>query len=120
VIFDTNVLIYLSKYTLDPDKILKEKAAISVITKIEALGFNFSNKDEHQLLQDICNELEVIPLTDLIAEETIKLRTNYRIKLPDAIIYATAFVQNMPLLTNNIADFKFLGNKVKLIDPFSL
>lgn len=120
VIFDTNVLIYLSKFVLSPDKILKGEISISVITKIEALGYSFPNKDEHQLLQDICNELPVIPLSDLIAEETILLRSKHRIKLPDAIIYATALVENMPLLTNNIADFKSLGNKVELIDPFTL
>ena len=120
MIFDTNVLIYLSKFALDPAKILKEKAAISVITKIEALGYPFPNVQEHELLKAICNELEVIPLTDHISEETIKLRTNYRIKLPDAIIYATALVQQVPLLTRNIADFKMFGNKVEIIDPFTL
>lgn len=120
MIFDTNVLIYLSKFVLDPEKILKEKSAISVITKIEALGYSFAKVDEHELLKAICNELDVIPLTDTISEETIKLRTNYRVKLPDAIIYATALVQQIPLLTNNIADFKSLGNKVELINPFTL
>jgi len=120
VIFDTNVLIYLSKFTLDPEKILKEKSAISVITKIEALGYAFPNLEEHDLLRAICNEMDVIPLTDEISEETIKLRTKNRVKLPDAIIYATALVPDMPLPTNNIVDFKSLGNKVKIIDPFTL
>jgi predicted nucleic acid-binding protein len=120
VIFDTKVLIYLSKYVLKPEVILREKAAISVITKIEALGFSFSKAEEHKLLYDICNELEIVPLSDSIAEQTINLRANNRIKLPDAIIYATALVQGVPLITNNIADFKSLGNKVELINPFTL
>jgi len=120
VIFDTNILIYLSKYILDPEKILKANASISVITKIEELGYSFTNKDEHNLLKDICNELPVIALSDQIAEVTIQLRSNYRIKLPDAIIYATALVENVPLITNNIADFKSLDNKVELINPFTL
>lgn len=120
MIFDTNILIYLSKYLLDPQKILKEKASISVITKIEALGFAFSNKEEHLLLQNICNELTIMPLTDRVAQEAINLRSNYRVKLADAIIYATAVVHGLPLLTNNIDDFKSLGNKVELINPFTL
>ena len=74
MIFDTNVLIYLSKHELDLRKILQENAAISVITKIEALGYAFANNEEHDLLKAICSELEVIPLTDTISEETIKLR----------------------------------------------
>lgn len=120
MIFDTNILIYLSKYIIKPEQILKDNAAISVITKIEALGYSFKNNDEHQLLDAICSELRIIPLTDLIAEETIKLRKNYRIKLPDAIIYTTALVENVPLLTNNISDFKSLLGGVELISPFDL
>lgn len=122
MIFDTNILIYLSKYTLNPDLIFSKnsKSAISVITKIEALGFRFSNYEEHDLLLNLINELTVIPLSDTIAEETIKLRAKNKIKLPDAIIYATALAENLPLMTNNIADFKNLGNKVELIDPFTL
>jgi predicted nucleic acid-binding protein len=120
VIFDTNVLIYLSKYVLKPERILREETAISVITKIEALGFSFKNNAEHELLLAICNELKVIPLSDLVAEETIKLRQNYRIKLPDAIIYATALVEKVPLLTNNIKDFISIDGNVELINPFDL
>ena len=120
MIFDTNILIYLSNYTLSSQNIFLNKASISVITKIEALGFSFKNNLEHQMLLDLCAELPVIPLTDAIADATINIRKQHRVKLPDAIIYATALTQNLPLLTNNIADFKSLGNKVELIDPFTL
>ena len=120
VIFDTNILIYLSKYKLSPEILLTEPVAISVITKIEALGFAFKNEDEYILLASICNELIVIPLNDDITNETIRLRKNYHIKLPDAVIYATALVENTPLLTNNIADFNRLDGKVQLINPFTL
>ena len=119
MIFDTNILIYLSKYIISPQDIITTNSAISIITKIEALGFGFKNPEEHNLLSAICNELKIIPLSDNIAEETIRLRTKYKIKLPDAIIYATSVVEGLPLLTNNTADFKLLDGKVKLINPFS-
>ncbi|WP_158557087.1 type II toxin-antitoxin system VapC family toxin [Mucilaginibacter conchicola] len=120
MIFDTNVLIYLSNYTLSLEKTLSKPASISIITKIEALGFAFKNVEEHQLIVELCNELKIVPLSDAIVEATIDIRRGNRIKLPDAVIYATALVQNQPLLTNNIADFKPLGNQVELIDPFTL
>jgi predicted nucleic acid-binding protein len=120
VIFDTNVLIYLSKYALKPERILDQATAISIITKIEVLGFPFKNSEEHDLLLAICNELKIVALTDLIAEETINLRQHYRIKLPDAIIYATALVENVPLLTNNFKDFQPIHGRVRLINPFDL
>jgi hypothetical protein len=118
VIFDTNLLIYLSKYALKPERILNQATAISIITKIEVLGFQ--NNDEYDLRLAMCSELNVIPLTDSIAEETINLRKHYRIKLPDAVIYATALVGNVPLLTNNFKDFQPINGKVRLINPFDL
>ena len=120
MIFDTNVLIYLSNSTLPLSKLFSTEGQISVISKIEALGYAFKSPDEHFFLVELCNELPVIALSDLIAEQTIIIRKNHKIKLPDAIIYSTALVQNLPLLTNNIADFKYLGNKVELINPFDL
>ena len=120
MIFDSNVLIYLSKYILKPEDIIKGRPAISVITKIETLGFQFKNPTEFILLSDLCNQLEIIQLTDEIATTTIDIRQHNKIKLPDAIIYATALVYKLPLLTHNTADFHKLGGGVKLIDPFTL
>jgi predicted nucleic acid-binding protein len=120
VIFDTNILIYLSKNLIKPEAILNADPAISIITKVEALGFQFKDPVEDHIISELCNVLPVIPITDEIANATIALRKNYRIKLPDAFIYATALVEKKPLLTNNIADFAGLGDQVKLIDPFKL
>jgi len=120
VVFDTNILIYLSKYILKPEGLITNETAISVVTKIEALGYSFQVIEEYQLLAEICNALTIVPLSDDIANETIRLRKDYRIKLPDAIIYATALVKNLPLLTNNINDFKSLDGRVELINPFGL
>ena len=120
MIFDKNVLIYLSKFMLKPDRIFGNDDAISIITKIEALGFKFQNNEKHKLLLAICGELKVIPLTDFIPEKTIILRRNYRINLAEALIYATALVTNVPLLTNSIKDFKSIDRSVELINPFDL
>ena len=84
------------------------------------MGYSFAGIEEYNLLSDICDVLTVIPLSDDVANETIRLRKSYRIKLPDAIIYSTALVTGLPLLTRNISDFKSLDGKVKLIDPFKL
>lgn len=119
MIFDSNILIYLSKHVIKPE-IVTNSSAISVITKIEVLGYPFQNKEEHDILSEICSVLNVIPLSDEIAEKTIQIRKNYKIKLADAIIYSTALVERKPLLTNNIQDFKLLNEGVELINPFSI
>ena len=122
MIFDTNVLIYISKNILKIGELITEdaNAHISVILYIEAMGFSFDSVKGQYYMQEICGSCQIIHLSDLIIQETINIRRNNRIKLPDAIIYAAALVQNLPLLTNNIADFKSIGNKVELVNPFDL
>ncbi|MBA3494777.1 MAG: type II toxin-antitoxin system VapC family toxin [Gammaproteobacteria bacterium] len=56
------------------------------------------------------------PLTDPIVQAAIVLRRNYRIKVPDAIVAATAKVLGLPLMTNNTEDFRRVAG-LKLMDP---
>ena len=51
-----------------------------------------------------------------IAENAIDIRKQYRIKLPDAIIAATANTDDLCLVTRNIEDFKNIA--VKILNPF--
>nr|MBA3544449.1 PIN domain-containing protein [Chthoniobacterales bacterium] len=46
-----------------------------------------------------------LPLTPEVAEETVVLRRKHRLKLPDAIIWATAVSENCLLVTRNKGDF---------------
>lgn len=84
------------------------------------MGFAFESTKERFYMEQICSACHVVPLSDLIVHKTIDTRGQNKIKLADAIIYATASVENQPLLTNNIADFKKLGEGVTLINPFDL
>jgi predicted nucleic acid-binding protein len=121
VIFDTNILIYISQNILKVEGLISDeiKPQISIISYIEALGFPFASNIDKFYMEQICASCKVLPLSDTIVQQTIYLRTKYKIKLPDAIIYATAVIEQLPLMTNNTADFKLLDGKVKLINPFS-
>lgn len=46
-----------------------------------------------------------LDITDAVIEETINIRKAIKIKLPDAIIAATAIVNNLKILTDNTSDF---------------
>ena len=48
---------------------------------------------------------EILPLTAAVAEEAVNLRRKHRLKLPDAIIWATALTENCLLVTRNSKDF---------------
>jgi hypothetical protein len=122
VIFDSNTLIYISKNILKIENLITPNVqpSISIISHIEVLGFPFATNEDQLYMQKICSLCKLMYLSDLLVSETIKLRKEYRIKLPDAIIYASALVENLPLVTNNIADFKSLNRNVELINPFDL
>ena len=60
----------------------------------------------------------VLQLSNAIVEKTIEIRKSVRIKLPDAIIAATALVHGYTLLTRNVSDFSNVTG-LTVINPFS-
>lgn len=91
---------------------------VSVITKIEVLGFNAPDK-HYQLLVQFMNDASVLELSNKVVDESINIRKNHKIKLPDAIIAATALVNDLIVITRNGTDFKNIKN-LQLIDPHNL
>lgn len=85
--------------------LVNDTPKISLITKIEVLGFRTSAEAE-KLLTDFTDDCLVLPITEEISDRTIKLRKDYKIKLPDALIAATALVYNFTLVSRNVSDFK--------------
>ena len=100
------------------DSYFNDNIAISIITKIEVLGFN-GDENETKKLTDFIGLARIFYIDDDIADKTIELRKSYKIKTPDAIIAATALVNNLMLCTRNIADFKTIDG-LQLINPWDL
>ena len=98
--------------------IMNNIPAISVITKIELLGFN-TNRAHYQILESFVQDAFVLDLSESIVESCIKIRKELKIKLPDAIIAATAFENKLDLLTRNVEDFKNIRSLV-VLNPHSL
>ena len=91
---------------------------VSVITKIEVLGFNATDEYD-RLLISFMNDATVLDLTGDVIDESINIRKKYKTKLPDAIIAATALVYKMFLISRNISDFKNIEG-LQIIDPHNL
>jgi predicted nucleic acid-binding protein len=122
-LFDSNILIYHLKGQLNPLGTsllaagLAGDGAYSIITKIELLGFNQSPLEELQARHLIAT-LQELELTNAIADQTIQLRKAHRIKLPDAVIAASAIVHQLTIVTRNTSDFSAIAG-LNCINPFA-
>ncbi len=97
-LLDTNALIYAVNGQLEQE-LPKQRYAISIITKIEVLGFPHLGSVEEADFRDAMSKLEVLWLSDEIIERAIQLRRTSSLRLPDAVIAATALVQNIPFVS---------------------
>jgi predicted nucleic acid-binding protein len=111
-LWDTNTAIYYLQQQFPPsaekfmDELLKEKQPVlSAITEIELLCWKTATEKDLEVLQNFINDALVIELEQPIKLKTADIRKTYRIKLPDAIIAATAIVYDLILLTRNSSDF---------------
>jgi predicted nucleic acid-binding protein len=110
-LIDTNVAIeYIGETLPDKalimlDKIIDGQFYVSVINKIELLGFADITKNEELKFQELINAANMLGLDDEIANRTIEIRKVYKTKLPDAIIAATALVHALAIITRNTKDF---------------
>jgi predicted nucleic acid-binding protein len=80
--------------------------AVSQITRMELLGFAGMGSADEQTLQNLLAAVHVILLDEAIESHTIALRRQHKIKLPDAIIAATAASRGLVLLSMDKALYK--------------
>ena len=120
-LLDTNIVIDFLGNKLPAKKkkhlssIVDSEINLSVINKIELLGFS-------KVDQEIINFVgfsTIFPLDELIVDKTIEIRSLYYIKLPDAIIAATALYHNLILVTRNTKDFRKVDG-LSVENPYDL
>jgi len=97
--------------------ILEESFNVSVISKIELLGFPKLDTTSFETIKKFIKNAKIYHLNELIADKTINLRREYNIKLADAIIAATCLIYNFELITRNSDDFKEIKS-LKLLNPY--
>ena len=119
-LFDSNTIIYLSKKEISLSLSLLESFGehyISVITYMEVLGYLFKEPKEEEYIKELFGLFRTIYIDQEIADRVVEIRKNHRIKLPDAIIAATALTHDLVLITRNTEDFKKL--EMKLQNPIT-
>jgi len=101
------------------DKIVDEEMIVSVITQIEVLSFDPGKVDNYKALVDFFEAAAIYDLTADVVSKTIQIRQKQKIKLPDAVIAATALCNGFTLISRNTSDFKNIKG-LQVIDPHKL
>jgi toxin FitB len=120
-LIDTNTLIDAQMKTIPTNgltflaNIINDDFTVSFISYIEYLGY----KDATKSSEEFITLANVIEINKLIIDATIAIRKAHKIKLPDAIIAATALVYNLTLITRNTSDFKNIAG-IKVVNPFDM
>ena len=102
---DTNVLIYALEGHPAVSGLTRCAIAVSVVSEIELLGRKGMLPHEAVVIRNLLNDCTIIPLISEIKEITIFLKQTYPLKVPDAIVAATALHFGLPLITAD-TDFR--------------
>ena len=120
MVIDTNILIYLTSGNRDIAEIVRKKQiSISVITEMEVRSWPALTKSETEVLNTMLSQFYISPLNESIKEKAIEIRKINKLKLPDAVICATAAYLRVPLLTADQAFKKVKGLDLILINTNS-
>lgn len=119
-LIDSNIFSkYLNNLLPEPTADLLDKIEyeISVISRIELLSWKDMNASQLSLLYTIFDNCLIYPLDEEIILKTIEIRKKYKLKLPDAIIAATALTNKLTLISSDSEFEKIYG--LKFLNPFN-
>ncbi|AYR22353.1 twitching motility protein PilT [Herbaspirillum rubrisubalbicans] len=104
-LFDTNILVdYLNGIAVAKRELARyEYRAISIVTWMEVMvGASEENEDA---LRSWLSSFHLINLDSSVAERAVHIRQRRRIRLPDAIVWASAQEHSLLLVSRNTKDF---------------
>jgi predicted nucleic acid-binding protein len=119
ILLDSNIVIYLRNPSWG-EKILRqvedERLATCNVVVAEVLGYKGLGKPDASYFEQLFETMKNCQFDDRVTKMVIELRRRHTIQLPDAIIAATALVNDLSLCTHNTEDFEKIPDLL-LFDP---
>ncbi|ULJ60415.1 PIN domain-containing protein [Wielerella bovis] len=107
-LLDTCFILEFHKQNADVLAILQQKnirfseCAISVVNRLEVLGYANISENDARNLTILLSKMTKLPINLPIENKVIDLRKQHKIKLPDAIVLATALSHDLELLSLDV------------------
>lgn len=99
-VLDTNAILYVLGGKL-AEPLPTGQYFISVISEMELLSYPLLNDSAHSKIEEFLSEITIIGLSEHVKKLAIRLRREHQLKLPDAIVAATALSLGATLVTND-------------------
>ena len=112
MLLDSNAIIYSVKPESDPLRqlIAEHNPSVSAISYVEVLGYHQLTASDKEDFIDFFKTAKIISVSQPMLEKAVALRQQRRMSLGDSIIAATALLNDLTLVTANIADFHWIDN----------
>jgi len=120
MLLDSNLIIYACQpqYGALRSLIAREAPYVSVISKVETLGYHDLGENEQRFLEAFFDAAEVLSVSGSAITAAIRLRQKRRMSLGDALIAGTALSHGLSLATHNTEDFAWI-EELEVIDPLT-
>lgn len=115
VLLDTNVVLYLLRGDEQLVELLQgANAYVSVVTRIELFSQAKLGQENEKLIEAFLEQCTLVQLDPTVQDITIGIRKRHGLKVPDAMIAATAVYLNVQLITAD-KQFSRLKDEVSLL-----
>jgi predicted nucleic acid-binding protein len=121
MLLDSNILIYsiLPQHQSLRDFIAQNASAASAISYLEVVGFHKITEAQRVQFQQMFASISVLDVDRPVIDRAVSLRQQRKMSIGDAIIAATALLQDKTLVTRNVFDFNWI-NGLRLLNPLSV
>ena len=120
MLLDSNLIIYaaLPEHAALRAFIAEHSPKVSVVSKVETLGYHRLSYRESQRLGAFFAAAEVIGVSDAVVDTAVQLRQRRKMTLGDALIAGTALAFGLRVVTHNTQDFEWIA-ELEVVDPLS-
>ncbi len=118
-LIDSNIIIYAAKpeYPRLRQFISENVPAVSAVSYVEVLGYPRLTDEERRYFEAFFTFASVLPISDAVLQEAVRIRRQRKMPLGDALVAGTALVYGLTLVTRNTKDFDSIDG-LSLLNPF--
>jgi toxin FitB len=119
MLLDSNIIIYAAQLENEflREFIAENSPYVSTLSYLEVLGYHQLTDEDKTYFEDFFNASQILPISQTVIDQAVRLKQIRRMSLGDAIIAGTALVYDLTVVTRNIDDFSRI-TELKLLNPF--